>query len=62
MDQRFDAIDRKFDGMDRKFDGINKSFESVNQAIATSRLWSLSTLVTFTAVMLAPMARGFGWL
>jgi archaellum component FlaC len=62
IDQRLDAIDQRFSGIDQKFDGIAGSFESVHQAIATTRLWGMSTLVTFSAVILATMTRGFGWL
>ena len=62
IDQRFHGIDQKFEGVDQKFERIDRNFESVNQAIAATRLWGISTLVTFTAVILATMARGFDWL
>lgn len=62
VDRQFDRIDQRFDEINQRFEGVYSRLEDVQTAIDSTRTWTIAALITFAAVMLGTMARGFGWI
>lgn len=61
-DQIHSRIDRLAEQSGNRFDGISLKIDSLSDSVTSARIWTLTVLVTFAALVFGTMARGFGWL
>jgi chromosome segregation ATPase len=61
-----DKLDDVGGQLNEKIDGVagqlNGKIENVKDSIASVKIWALTLYITFAAVMLGTLARGFGWI
>ena len=61
-DQFNARIDRLAEQTNNRFDGVIAKIDGVGGTVASTRIWTLTVLVTFAALVFGTMARGFGWI
>ncbi len=55
-------LDRSEHSSGTRFDAIDRRLDLLSESIATTRIWMMTLFLSFSGVMLATMARGFGWI
>jgi len=61
-DRLCSRIDRLAEQTDNRFDSVIAKLDGLGDSNASMRTWTLIVLVTFAAMTLGTMARGFGWI
>ncbi len=53
MDKRFEQVDKRFEQVDKRFEQVDKRFEQLTGRIDNFMKWSLTTMITCSAVIIA---------
>jgi hypothetical protein len=61
-DQLSSRIDRLAEQTNNRFDGVIAKVDDVGDSVTSTRVWTLTVLVTFAALVFGAMAHGFGWI
>ena len=61
-DQFVSRVDRLAEQTDNRFDSVIAKLDGLGGSVASTRIWTLTFLVTFAAMVFGTMARGFGWI
>ncbi len=53
VDKRFEQVDKRFEQVDKRFEQVDKRFEQLTGRIDSFMKWSLTTMITCSAVIIA---------